>query len=61
MKVEDEYRDVLQNVEFAIVDTYRDHPGMSDYAVMRALEALIDVYAAEGIGRSPRGFNLSDV
>jgi hypothetical protein len=61
MRVEDKYEDVLQNIEFAIVSTYRDHTELSDYGVMRALEALIDAYSGEKIGRSPRVFRLSDL
>ena len=61
MGVEDRYVDVLQNIEFGIVMTYRNHPEMSDYDVIRMLEALINKYAAEKIGRQPRGFSLSKV
>ena len=61
IRIEDKYTDVLQNIEFGIVMTYRDHPELSDYGVMRMLEALIDSYTAEKIGRSPRHFSLSDV
>jgi hypothetical protein len=61
MKVEDQYVDVLQNIEFGIVITYRNNPGMSDPEVMRMLEALIDKYAAEKIGRPPRHFSLSEL
>ena len=59
--VEDQYLDVLQNIEFGIVTVYRERAEMSDYAVMRMLEALIDRYTAEKIGRPPRDFGLSDV
>ncbi len=59
MRVEEKYGDVLQNIEFVIVETYRSSPDLSDYSVMRALEALIDAYSGEGIGRSPRDLNLS--
>ncbi len=59
--VEEQYLDVLQNIEFGIVAVYRARAEMSDYAVMRVLEALIDGYTAEKIGRSPRDFRLSDV
>lgn len=59
--VEDQYPDVLQNIESGIVTTYRAHPEMSDYDVMRMLEALIGSYTAEKIGRPPRDFGLSDV
>jgi len=61
MRVEDQYVDVLQNIEFGIVITYRNHPEMSDYDVIRLLEALINKYAAEKIGRQPGGFSLSKV
>ncbi len=60
MRVEDQYTDVLQNIEFGIVTTYKNYPGMSDSDVMRMLEALIDRYAAEKIGRPPRHFSLSE-
>ena len=60
MGVEDQYTDVLQNMELGVVLTYRDCPNLSDYDVMRSLEALIDAYRAENIGRPPRSFNLSD-
>ncbi len=61
MRVEDQYTDVLQNIEFGIVMTYRSHPEMSDYDVIRMLEALIDKYATEKIGRQPRHVLLSEV
>ena len=61
MRVEDQYTDGLQNIEFGVVITYRNNPGMSDPEVIRMLEALIDKYAAETIGRPPRHFSLSEV
>jgi hypothetical protein len=59
--VDDQHLDVLQNIESGIVAMYRAQAEMSDYAVMRMLEALIDRYTAEKIGRPPRDFGLSDV
>ena len=61
MTVEDQYIDVLQNLEFGIVLTYKDHREISDYNVMRALEALIDRYTGEKVGRPQRHFLLSNV
>jgi hypothetical protein len=61
VRVEDQYSDVLQNIEFGIVTTYRQYPEMVDPDVMRMLEALIDRYAAEKIGRPPRHFSLSEI
>ena len=58
-RMEDQYRDVLQNMEFAIVSTYREHPGMSDYDVLRVIDAVVDAYRAQNIGREPRDFALS--
>jgi hypothetical protein len=60
MRVEEEYLDVLQNIEFAVVSFYRAHRDLSDGGVMRVYEALIDRYFAEGSGREPRDFGLSD-
>ena len=59
MPFEDQYMDVLQNIEFGIVTIYKNHPEMADSNVMRMLEALTDQYAAEKIGRPHRHFSLS--
>jgi hypothetical protein len=59
MRVEEQYLDVLQNIELAIVTTYREHPEMTDYEVMHVLEVLLDRYKAETLGRSPREHTLS--
>lgn len=47
MTVEEEYLDVLQNIEFAIVSTYRDHREMRDGDVIYALEAAASGRAPE--------------
>jgi hypothetical protein len=60
MRVEEEYMDVLQNIESAITDAYRQHRDLSDYDVMRALESLVDAYSGEKVGRPPRNIRLSD-
>ena len=51
-KIEEQYADVLQNIESGIVATYREHPEMSDFEVMRVLDALVDGYRGEAIGRT---------
>jgi hypothetical protein len=61
MGMEEKYLDVLQNIEFAIVATYRRHPKMTDYEVMRVLEAVIDAYKAETLGRAAREFAPSEM
>jgi hypothetical protein len=61
MAVEEEYLDVLQNIEFAIVSTYHDHPEMLDGHVMWALEKVINSYRAETAGGTPEEFTASAV
>ena len=51
MEFEEEYQDVLQNIEFAIVSTYHQHAELLDYDVETALSALIRAYQAEQSGR----------
>ncbi len=61
MAVEEEYLDVLQNIEFAIVSTYRDHPEMADGHVIWALEAVLGSYRAEMAGQAPEEFSAAPV
>lgn len=60
MKFEEEYADVLQNIEMGIILAYNDQPNISDHDVRRVLEAVVDAYRAENIGREPRAVALSD-
>jgi hypothetical protein len=53
-KFEERYADVLQNIEFSIVEVHRAHPELLDYDVDAALEALISRYGAEARGRTAR-------
>ncbi len=45
--IEEEYLDVLQNIEFAIVLVYRQQRELTDYDVDKVLNALIKHYQAE--------------
>ena len=47
MKVEEQFEDVLQNIEFSVVSVYHAHPELVDWDVEAALEALIQFYQAE--------------
>lgn len=60
MGLEDKDLDVLQNIEFAIVSVSRERPGLSDYNVMRALDALISLYRAESRGHTQEPISLED-
>jgi len=52
MNVEEEHQDVLQNIEFSIVQLYRADPDLIDAEVLTAIEALIRLYSAEAQGKS---------
>ena len=60
MNFEEEYQDVLQNIEFGIISVYRQDSSLLDYDVMDALEALIRHYAAEQSGRNPPAPRLTE-
>jgi hypothetical protein len=51
---EERYQDVLQNIEFGIVQVYHDHPGMTDWEALSAIEALLRAYQTEAKGRQAR-------
>jgi hypothetical protein len=58
---EQQYEDVLQNIEFAIVSAYRENADITDWSVEAALAALIRVYQAEASGRSVPATRLSEL
>jgi hypothetical protein len=47
----EEYLDVLQNIEFALVSAYGDNPDLTDTGTMFAIETLIKVYSGQLQGR----------
>ena len=51
MKFAEENLDVLQNLEFAIVEVWRAHPEMTDYSAQRAYETARQFYRAEQRGK----------
>jgi len=48
---EEQYEDVLQNIEFSIVKVYYEHPEMTDWQALAAVESLLRAYQAEAKGR----------
>ena len=58
---EERYMDVLQNIEFGIVQVYRNHPEMTDWEALAAIEALLRTYRAEARGRQARLPSLDPV
>ena len=59
MKWGEDHLDILQNLEFAIVEVWRAHPEMSDYTAQRAYEAARQFYRAEQRGNSPKPLALT--
>ena len=60
MDITEEYEDVLQNLEFPIMNFYRNYHALADWEVKRALEATIEHYRAEYANRPPKDKHLSD-
>ena len=48
---EDDYMDVLQNIEMAIVSVYREHDDLLDYDVDKVLNTLWNDYRNEKTGK----------
>ena len=59
MKWADDELDVLQNLEFSVVEIWRAHREMSDYAALHAYEAAFQFYRAELRGHPPKPHALS--
>ena len=57
--MDDRNLDVLQNLEFAVVEVWRKHPDMTDYVAQRAYEAAFEWYRAEARGHSSKPPSLS--
>lgn len=57
---EEEYLDVLQNIEAAIVMVYRENADLTDYDVDKALNSLWMEYRAEGQGKPPAPIRLNE-
>jgi hypothetical protein len=60
MQFHEKYLDVLQNIEFAIMEVFRAHPELIDHDVISALEALASFFISEKNSRPPRTFILSN-
>lgn len=58
MGLEDRHPDILQNIEFAIVDVYRADSDLRDNDVIKALDALISYTQRRAMGREPAPHDL---
>ena len=57
---EDQYLDVLQNIEFVIVDEFRRDPAILDLNVREAVNVLARQYESEEEGRTPPRAQMTD-
>ncbi len=60
MDVVEEYQDILNNIEFAVVSAHRRQPMLVDFDVENALSALMAHYQAQSQNREARLPNLND-
>lgn len=57
-KIEDDYMDVLHNIETALVLVYREEEEMTDWETLTAVKGLIRTYNAEERGRKAPNLRL---
>jgi len=57
---EDEYLDVLQNIEAVLAGVYRQDENLTDYDARTAVDALIRCYQAEMRGRPEPNIRMND-
>jgi hypothetical protein len=55
----EDHQDVLQNIEVAVVQVWREHRELTNYAVTRAYEAAMSLYKAEALEHTPKPVNLT--
>jgi len=58
LSIEEEYLDVLQNIEAVVAGCYREYPALIDYDVEKAYQALFQTFRNEPIGKDavkPKG------
>ena len=51
--------DILQNLEFAVIEVWRSHREMTDHVAARAYEAAFERYRAEARGHQPKACELT--
>ena len=59
--ITEKYEDVLQNLEFPIMNYFHRYPALQDTEVKRSLEATIEHYRAEYAKRAPKNMHLSNI
>jgi hypothetical protein len=60
MDMTQDHLDILQNIEFAIVQAYRENEELIDHNVNKVIEGLMRGYQAELKGRKPPTLRFSE-
>jgi len=60
-KFEEEYEDVLQNIEAGIMQVFREHPELTDRNADKALEGLVRFYQAQANDRPAPALKLNEL
>lgn len=60
-KFEEQYMDVLHNIEFALIRVYREDETMTDYEALEAINGLIRTYTAESRRRPAPELKLKEL
>lgn len=58
---DEQYLDVLQNIEVGIIQVYRKQPDLTDYNVEKAINALMCVYQAQVTGHAAPRLRLREI
>lgn len=58
---EEQYMDVLHNIEFALIRVYRENETMTDYEALEAINGLLRTYTAESRRRSAPELKLNEL
>jgi hypothetical protein len=58
-RIEEQRQDVLQNIEWMVIDFYHSHRSISDFTVLQVYEALARSYGAEAKGQAVRPIEMS--
>jgi len=58
MSVTEEHPDILQNIEFGIMQVFKKHPELRDTQVDRAVDALVEYYRALAREHEPKAHRL---
>jgi len=57
---EEQYIDVLHNIEVALIRVYRENEAMTDYEALEAINGLLRTYTAESRRRSAPELKLNE-